>query len=1487
MVLPLRVVLFALLPARGSVLLTSLPCLLSSQELRRGWRILRQRLEITADPAKRRLQGRAVITVAVLNHQTVSIDVHLRNCSVTAVTVAGHAAPHEFNGPEIESSMLASVSTETQQHRVDYVRERQKDAAPAESPGELVVSLPPSVSADLIEALDALRPADGAAAVAAAAAAPSVPLTPHVERVEELPAIDVVIDYELYDQTGGVAFSNDPPVLVVEGKVGRARSWMPCVDTLNFCDRCPWDIIVSAPVDQLAVASGELLESRIVLDDTDVEMTGAEKGVPPSVERESADVPAPRRSRRSTEGSGCRDAPEVAEAESPLLTIPHKRFTYRVDMPVHAGDIALAVGPFLPLADPNNPLSVTHFCLPGRSRDLIHTVPKVFAQARAFCNDYFNADPPLNSFKQVFVGQGMVAVDGGDMWFKPRCAAGGLTILPDTLLHNRRCIDEGFVSRMSITAAVVSTYLGATIRARKSEDAWFVAGLAAHITALALTHVLGNNWYRLHIHDQIKMMAEESGECAPILAEVAKEPMFGVEMVTASVRRRAQMIVYLVERRVGFDVFRRALRDTLAETTRALANGNMQDDTVLGLDVGPFVKRLRAICGTDVRNLVKMWAASKGVPRIRFGYKYNARRHQAELAIEQQAVAHGEKLSREREGLLFQGSLTVRVMEPEGCVDHAVEVIDPVFVAELSCQCRRTKQKQATQAEKEAGEEPARIVPISWVRVDPDIEWCIDVSFIQPEPAWITMLESERDVVAQISSCRALGEYGTVTAAAALLASLENHELFWRVRVEAAHALGKCAGGLEQLFGYFRKRYTEGGFADAAGESGGKRVVADKKENENDVGVMSSLAANDFSDIGDYLVRRGIIKIVASIAGKDGGTEDVPPPGVAAFMASLLAENDNSRNKYDDDYYMSDLINAAGRVAVRCMKGGAVDRASGVIELVKRYQLLDELTPSRSGAVAAAIAGTLADYQIALLSQCGGKEQINGVVDRLLQCRLEPEPIIMGQILALSNVSRSLLERSTAYGTLARLYGGDLETVQWIISRADRTSTGDDVLLRSSHAKSSHVAMFVESRSVRRAALQALVDATAVTSWGGEAPILIALRRHTKRARQVCGRILRLAVTDADDGVRRIALNFAEKVWGLGIPVCLLTDREYKDEQRSARKRRDQLKKLQGVRGMQGPSSRDTSMKNAADGGGSPAPGKEKSKGSKSKGVGLSVAGSQPSVSSGGGGGKKKPGSSPSIVVPRSPNVGKASSKDAVKTGGSKKIRSPSERPKLGVPMSATLVSSGAVVASTEPMRDVNLKMVAEDREYLREAWAQMQRPKAKASSRTPSPFRSVAAPVVSHGVPAAPTTDKRGISTGTSGGRGVLDDFGSGMVRSSGAVSVVANGSRRSAEDEEERRRRKEERRVKKKRRREEEGRDGERKKKKKKKKRREDGGEEGVVEEDGFVAAESGGVAAFAGNSAPNGPVPTSEGSLRSDGKLATLKIKFSGATPKLSTS
>eukprot|EP00178_Gracilaria_changii_P007249 TRINITY_DN231_c0_g1_i1.p1 TRINITY_DN231_c0_g1~~TRINITY_DN231_c0_g1_i1.p1 ORF type:complete len:1460 (-),score=173.73 TRINITY_DN231_c0_g1_i1:14931-19310(-) len=1105
-------------------------------ELARGWRILRQHLTVQVDVRKRTLRGSAHFTFCALNVHFVSICLNLRRCRINSCEIASKSAPYRLISPLDDDQLLDAVSSQTARPRVidvDFsMRQRQKAA---NEQGELVIDLPVSVTADLIDDLKELVANTSPQKINPDEVDLESNTAPPVA-LDRLPIVHLKLDYEVLDPTAGAVFYGnlqqhrqvlDPLYMLTESRFGMARFWMPCLDTINWYDRCLFDLDVVVDSHLFAVASGELYETIAL-------------------------------------------PPEASPSEAPA-----KLYKYSVYAPALASEIILAVGPFIPLPDPTVPHSITHFCLPGFAKELVHTAPPLLAKSLAFCRDYFGADPPICSYKQIFVGSLGLDPD------TTITGAGGIVVLSGDLLHTPRCIDEAFAAREAIMKGVVMTYSGRFLRPRLLEDDWLITGLAAHISTLGLQTILGRNWYTFRIWD---IMEQLRNEPSLDLADANLDRI--TDSSRATIRKRSHMIVYMIAKRIGGDVFKRALRDIVAEGRSAtiaavsktdailtspsngtlnstyetrtpfhrrladLINANLDsgqnhsvvtsgfDDAIQGVGVGPFLKRIRGIIGTDVRNMVRQWASHPGIPRLQVAYHYNARKHTIELAIKQES--EGDASEKAKAGLRFTGTINIRVMETEGEYDHSVEVSDSVFITEIPCHSRRAKHKSGAQAEKEFNENPARASPILWIRFDPDQEWCMDCNFRQTKSAWISVLNSGRDAMGQFEACRGLAGSGHQVIVNKLLTVLKDEQIYWRVRAEAARILSSTDEGLKKLLSYYHSCYTE--------------------KSKEGSGI---LLPHNFSNFANYYVKRAIISSIAESRVKGSRTVERPQGSIsvegAKFLSSLLSSHDNAGNDYEDDHFLRDLFRCCARVVINChgdpkhTSAGyeGLSTSESMTKLLERFRAIEHMVPRRSHIVKSSLLKALTDIEVFKLSKQDLIDR-GGVAKAITECKLKQDPTLVKGLYELSGRDCSVDCRYMSAFCLANVYGGDLEMVLWILTRVDTVSSGARLIdvrkqIRVKQEAAAGYA-FAESPVLRYRLVDALCNAARVNSWHrSTSPIVLALRRNTRRAIQICVRLQRLIVADPDPRVRASALSFAKLVWGSGVPVCLLSNREYRE----------------------------------------------------------------------------------------------------------------------------------------------------------------------------------------------------------------------------------------------------------------------------------------------------------------------------------------------------
>mmetsp|Transcript_5196 Transcript_5196/g.9544 ORF Transcript_5196/g.9544 Transcript_5196/m.9544 type:complete len:379 (+) Transcript_5196:36-1172(+) len=96
---------------------------------------------------------------------------------------------------------------------------------------------------------------------------------------------------------------------------------------------------------------------------------------------------------------------------------------------------------------------------------------------------------------------------------------------------------------------------------------------------------------------------------------------------------------------------------------------------------------------------------------------------------------------------------------------------------------------------------------------------------------------------------------------------------------------------------------------------------------------------NEFSDLQRYFIKRGAIKALSKI--KDN--QFLSPTEVVTKLIGLLKDNDNSRNRFSDTYYLADLIRCLGEIRLSRTEEGSI---GSIWEQISRYLKYDRVLSS-------------------------------------------------------------------------------------------------------------------------------------------------------------------------------------------------------------------------------------------------------------------------------------------------------------------------------------------------------------------------------------------------------------------------------------------------------------------------------------------------------------------------------------------------------------
>jgi transcription initiation factor TFIID subunit 2 len=79
--------------------------------------------------------------------------------------------------------------------------------------------------------------------------------------------------------------------------------------------------------------------------------------------------------------------------------------------------------------------------------------------------------------------------------------------------------------------------------------------------------------------------------------------------------------------------------------------------------------------------------------------------------------------------------------------------------------------------------------PISWIRLDPEMEWFCSTDVQQPDFMWIEQLENDRDVGAQHEAAIRLQRYASDAACECFEKLTNDWKVFYKVRIDCLYGL--------------------------------------------------------------------------------------------------------------------------------------------------------------------------------------------------------------------------------------------------------------------------------------------------------------------------------------------------------------------------------------------------------------------------------------------------------------------------------------------------------------------------------------------------------------------------------------------------------------------------------------------------------------------------------------------------------------------------
>ncbi|KAI0209910.1 Transcription initiation factor TFIID subunit 2 [Lamellibrachia satsuma] len=703
--------------------------------------------------------------------------------------------------------------------------------------------------------------------------------------ITEMKPFRVCIEFSLEQPKGGIKFvvpDLDGTMLergahlFTYGHENSSRLWFPCLD--SYSEVCTWKLEFSVDIYLTAVSCGDLIETVYTPD------------------------------------------------------LRKKTYHYYLSVPTAAPNIALAVGPFEVLVDPNMH-EVTHFCLPHLLPILKHSTAFLH-EAFEFYEELLSSRFPYSCYKQVFVDHSF-----GDMM-----PFATLTIFSTNILHTAKIIDQAPLSRQIMAEAIAKQFFGCFIAMHSWSDAWLPKGIAGYLSSLYRKTSFGNNEYRYWVSQDLTAIQQYEQNVGGIVLDPShakessmyfstKYPHTMLPLYADMYDRKSGLIIRMLEIRVGQELLLQVFNKLLALAMNA-AQQKFTSNTWSNMSLATitFLKCISTVTGKDIQAFMEQWVHQNGCARFCSSFIFNRKRNVVELQLRQELASKG--------ALKYAGPLIVAIQELDGTFNHNFKIEENKTKFEITChsKSRRNKKKKiplctGEEVDMDLADMDAES-PVLWLRIDPDMTTLRQVKLEQPDFMWQYQLRYERDIIAQLEAINALEEYATPKTRLALTDTIENEKCFYRVRIAAAECLAKVANAMSSSW------------------VGPPAMMTIFRKFFGSHSCPSIVRQNNFSNFQNYFIQKHLPLAMSKLRTVHG----ICPTEVFQFLLDLFKYNDNNRNKYSDNYYRATLVDALAATVTPAVttvtitgQGPSTDALTTdtklILEEITRYLNMEKLLP--------------------------------------------------------------------------------------------------------------------------------------------------------------------------------------------------------------------------------------------------------------------------------------------------------------------------------------------------------------------------------------------------------------------------------------------------------------------------------------------------------------------------------------------------------------
>ncbi|XP_015908116.2 transcription initiation factor TFIID subunit 2 [Parasteatoda tepidariorum] len=675
--------------------------------------------------------------------------------------------------------------------------------------------------------------------------------------VQEGKPLRISIDFALEKPQGGIHFVvPDCEGTMVErcahmftyGCDNSSRLWFPCID--SFSEPCTWRMEFTVEAAMVAVSCGDLVETVFTSD------------------------------------------------------MRKKTYHYNLAVPTCAPNIGLAIGPFEIFVDPHMH-EVTHFCLPQLLPHLKHST-KFLHEAFEFYEELLSSRYPYSCYKQVFV----------DETFQDARPYATMTVLSTNLLSSPQIVDQTYISRRVMAHAVAEQFFGCFISMQSWSDAWLPKGISMYLSGHFMKKAFGNNEYRLWVHGDFNEVLRYEQKYGGLVLDCSVTPAPGSVAAAAQgkdgtfyfptqhlnttspeynniLTKKSHLVIRMLEDRIGRELLLQVFNKLLSLASLA-SNSTQQQQKVtketwlnMLLSTTSFQKAIFTVTGKDINTFLDQWVRQGGHPKFSANFVFNRKRNTVELEIKQ--------LDIQNRGIRrYVGPLTVTIQELDGTFKHNLQIEENATKHDITChsKSRRNKKKKIPLCTGEEVDMDLSAMdadsPVLWIRIDPEMLLLRQVVIEQPDYQWQYQLRYERDVTAQKEAIDALEKFPTPASRSALTNTIENEHCFYKVRCHACFCLQKVANAMVATW------------------AGPPAMMQIFRKLFGSYSCTHIIRLNNFKNLQHYFLQKDIPVAMSGLR----TVQCICPPEVLKFLLDLFKYNENSKNKFSDNYYRAALVDA-------------------------------------------------------------------------------------------------------------------------------------------------------------------------------------------------------------------------------------------------------------------------------------------------------------------------------------------------------------------------------------------------------------------------------------------------------------------------------------------------------------------------------------------------------------------------------------------------